>query len=375
MLHKLDGDIYLGVIALFVLLLAGGIAFMYKANSNEKARDVLPPAHKPLPALPMGAASAIIAPHEFRGSCHFCHPVANVPLTIPGLVRNVPTRSASASVPVPSWFLGPRGGAWAQRRPHLSADATQAEVQRPTTTGGATGLLTPAEQNAASKMMVEGHWLGMETMDLTPALRKIYEIPADVAGVIVDEITLESAESGLLAGDVITSIQGRRTRDLDEFLQATQAVGEQKKARVIVNRLGRERRFSLVAKNAGTLGFAQMEGAQPIQPGALSPHRDRRRACTDCHVIMTTGGQLPVDAGDILPSPPPITANAKASHEYRGVCSACHQITATAGTTSPTTAQPAVTPVVRAFSGPPIAANAAAPHRYRGECSSCHVIQ
>ena len=168
--------------------------------------------------------------------------------------------------------------------------------------------------------------MGMETMDLTPSLRRIYKIPVDVSGVIVDEITLESAESGLLAGDVILSIQGRPTRSLDEFYQATRAVRERGRADVVVYRMGGQRRFTLVAKNARALGVAQMEGAPPIRPGALSPHRRRSRACTDCHLIMITGGQLPVDAGDVLPSPPPISANARAVHEYRGECRSCHVI-------------------------------------------------
>jgi hypothetical protein len=187
-------------------------------------------------------------------------------------------------------------------------------------------ILSPADQNAASKALFEGHWLGMEVMDLSVALRGIYKVPVDVMGVIVDEITLESTESGILAGDVITDVNGWRTATLSEFLQATMRVSGERKADVTVFRLGANQRFILVAKNSPILGFAQMEGASPIQPGALSPHRNRREACTACHVFMTTGGQLPTDAGDILPSPPPIAANARAAHAYRGVCNACHQI-------------------------------------------------
>lgn len=339
MLDRLDRDISLGAMALFVLLLAGGIAVMYKANTNKASLGPLPPRHRPVPALPTGAASTIMAPHEFRGSCHFCHPVANVPPTLAIMAKSLPTKSSPGSGSIPAWLFRPPGRGvrrddmWAQRLgaanrpwPGPLSDAAQAALQQRAADRGGAGLLTPAEQNASSKMMVEGHWLGMETMDLTPALKKIYSIPADVTGVIVDEITLESAESGILAGDVVTSIQGRQTRNLAEFLRATETVSAQKKAEVVVNRLGAEKRFTIVAKNTEILGFASVEGAQPIRPGALSPHRKRRGACTDCHVIMATGGQLPVDAGDILPSPPPITANATAPHAYRGVCNSCHVI-------------------------------------------------
>jgi len=74
------------------------------------------------------------------------------------------------------------------------------------------------------------------------------------------------------------------------------------------------------------MGFSQNESAQPIRPGAISPHRSRGKACTECHIIMETGGQLPIDAGDILPSPPPIIKGAVAPHEDRGKCNTCHVI-------------------------------------------------
>jgi ferredoxin len=84
--------------------------------------------------------------------------------------------------------------------------------------------------------------------------------------------------------------------------------------------------FEIAARNTRTLGFAQMEAAQPILPGAISPHRSRGKACTACHIIMRTGGQLPTDAGDILPNPPVIARTAEAPHRDRGQCAACHVI-------------------------------------------------
>ena len=327
--------IALGVVALFALLIASGVALVGKKKKDKENSAVLPPAHRPLSALPIGAERTIAAPHGFWGACHSCHPMANVSTAVPLMDKNLPRKPSHAGANVPAWlFRPPARRAWYGGGGATGPTAGQAGLSPSagigpaafSQGGGARGLLSPVQQNAAGKIMVEGHWMGMETMNLTPALRRIYKVPADIAGVMVDEITLESAESGILAGDVVTSVQGRPTRNLEEFFQATRAVSERSRAEVAVYRMGAETRFLLAAKKAGTLGFAQMEGAPPIRPGALSPHRERRRACTDCHVIMTTGGQLPVDAGDVLPSPPPIAANAVATHRYRGECGSCHAI-------------------------------------------------
>ncbi len=187
-------------------------------------------------------------------------------------------------------------------------------------------LPSPREQNAAGKEFIEGHWLGIEVIPLVPELATVYQIPKGESGVLVDEITLEGAESGILAGDMIYSIDGCPTTDLRAFFLATQHVQQAERAEVSVSRRGSRMTFTLDARNTKILGFAQMEAAQPIKPGALRPHRARGRACTDCHIIMQSGGQLPTDAGDILPSPPAISKNATARHRYRGDCSTCHVI-------------------------------------------------
>jgi len=189
-------------------------------------------------------------------------------------------------------------------------------------------LPSPLEQNAAGKEFVEGHWLGLEVIELTAELATIYQIPRGQTGVLVDEVTLEAAESGILAGDMVQSIGGFPTPDLKAFFNATQRerVMEARKAKVVVSRRGSKTTFFMTARNTNILGLAQMEAAQPIQPSALRPHR-YRGACTNCHVFMQSGGQLPTDAGDILPNtPPPITANAKALHRNRGECANCHVI-------------------------------------------------
>jgi serine protease Do len=222
-------------------------------------------------------------------------------------------------------------------------------------------LPSPREQNAAGKEFIEGHWLGLEVIPLTPELATEYQIPKGQTGVLVDEVTLESAESGILAGDMVQSIGRFPTPDLKAFFRATQRVQEKGRAQVGISRRGSKMTYVLTARNTAELGFAQMEAAQPIQPGALRPHR-YMGTCTNCHVFMQSGGQLPTDAGDILPNPPPITENAKARHRYRGPCATCHTI------------------LPKDIGGilpnpPPITKNAKAPHRYRGQCATCHTIK
>ncbi len=190
----------------------------------------------------------------------------------------------------------------------------------------AAALPSPREQNAAGKEFIEGHWLGLEVITLAPELAKEYGIPKGETGELVDEITLETAESGILAGHMVRSISGHPTPDLKSFFLATQRVREQRQARVGISRRGSRMTFVIEARTTKEMGFAQMEAAQPIQPGSISPHRSRGRPCTDCHIIMRTGGQLPTDAGDILPNPPPIARDAKAPHGDRGRCFTCHVI-------------------------------------------------
>ena len=204
----------------------------------------------------------------------------------------------------------------------------QAEVNPadPAAIAAQSSMLSPREQNAAGKEFIEGHWLGLEVIPLTPELAAEYRIPKGENGILVDEITLESAESGILAGDMVQTVDGRPTPDLKAFFVATQRVQEKERADVGVSRRGEKMTFFMEARNTKTLGFAQMEAAQPIKPGALSPHRLRSKACTECHIIMKTGGQLPTDAGDILPNPPAITKAAIAIHGDRGPCAACHVI-------------------------------------------------
>ena len=214
------------------------------------------------------------------------------------------------------------GGNFNNRAP---AETAEAAAMNPANDRAPVGNLpSPKEQGAAHKELVEGHWLGMELIPLVPELAKEFGIAPDQKGLLVDEISLESAESGILAGDMVVGVEGFATPDLASFTEATRRVKNARKARVQVSRRGKVMEFTFISDRS--LGFSQNEAAQPIRPGALAPHRKRQQGkpCTACHIIMNTGGQLPTDAGDILPSPPPITKGAVAPHEYRGKCNNCH---------------------------------------------------
>ncbi|MBF0531965.1 MAG: magnetochrome domain-containing protein [Candidatus Omnitrophica bacterium] len=211
--------------------------------------------------------------------------------------------------------------AFANRSP---AETAEAGVGQPAPAPLNTQLPTPKQQGAAKKDLIEGHWLGMELIPLTPELATEYKVPPDTKGLLVDEICLESAESGILAGDMVVGVDGVATPDLVAFTEATRRVKNRDSAKITVSRRGRILDFKISSER--TLGFSQNEAAQPIAPGAISPHRSRNKPCTSCHIIMVTGGQLPTDAGDILPNPPPITKGAVAPHEYRGKCKNCHVI-------------------------------------------------
>lgn len=212
--------------------------------------------------------------------------------------------------------------AFANRSPAETAEAGGNFNTQSVTAG--VMLPSPKEQNAAHKELIEGHWLGMELIPLTPELAKEYKVPLEIKGLLVDEISLESAESGILAGDLVVAVGGVATPDLRAFTEATRRVKNRNKAKVLVSRRGQLLEFTFSSEM--TLGFSQNEAAQPITPGALSPHRRRARPCTSCHIIMVTGGQLPTDAGDILPNAPPITKGAISPHQYRGKCNNCHII-------------------------------------------------
>jgi len=189
-------------------------------------------------------------------------------------------------------------------------------------TGQPAGQPVTGGTNNQSIKIVEAHWQGMEAVPLTWELAAKLNIPLDEKGVLVDEVTLASADSGLRGGDVIKSLNGVRVTDLNEFYNATKRLKNQKAAFVEVKRGNKLMTFDLLVPDE--LGFAQLEAAPMILPGSIAPHR-YRGPCTDCHAIGSTGHITP-DPDFVTLVPPPISKKAQCPHRYRGECNLCHVI-------------------------------------------------
>lgn len=199
----------------------------------------------------------------------------------------------------------------------------------------------PVQQSisAADKALIEGHWIGGEVIPLTPAVAKANAIPLDVVGVLYDEVTLLAAEAGLLAGDVVTAINGKKVTDLKSFHLATREVAQSNRALVSVYRDGKIQ--DILISSTEVLGVAQMEGAPMILPTDRSPHA-YYGPCDKCHVIARntaknttaqnsrnalTPNELLKDAGDNLAKVAPnIRRGTPPPHRPRGTCTLCHVV-------------------------------------------------
>ena len=178
-----------------------------------------------------------------------------------------------------------------------------------------------------AKTLQEGHWIGFEVIPLTPAIAKANHIPPDVSGVLIDEVTLLSAEAGLYAGDVVTAINGKRVDDLKSFWQATKDVAQSNRATVSVYSGGHYK--DVVVFSTEVLGVAQMEAAPMILATDKSPHA-YYGPCDKCHAISRTpvnAGQMAKDLGDSLTKVAPnIRIGTPPPHRNRGTCTTCHVI-------------------------------------------------
>ena len=180
----------------------------------------------------------------------------------------------------------------------------------------------PAAYVAPDITLAEAHWQGLEAMSLTPEIKQKLGMPADMVGILIDEVTLKSAEAGLLAGDVLVAVNNQPVFTLEDFVQATKLARNRDQAILTVDRKGARMDLRLAAD--GELGFAQAETAPMVPAGSIAPHPPRGN-CVQCHAIGQTGHIRPDLDGVILP-PPPIAANAVSPHRDRGPCVACHVI-------------------------------------------------
>jgi len=185
--------------------------------------------------------------------------------------------------------------------------------------------ILPVAGGALGKTWIEAHWIGMEAGPLVPAVAKANNIPPDVTGVFVDEVTLVAADSGMLAGDVITAVNGTHVGDLKSFKAATKLVAQSNQTQVTIYRRGAYK--NIVVSSPEELGFAQIEGAPMILATDRAPHGNYG-ACDKCHSIApgrTNLNQMAKDLGDILAKTAPnIKKGTPAPHGNRGACSKCH---------------------------------------------------
>lgn len=185
--------------------------------------------------------------------------------------------------------------------------------------------VVPVAGGALEKTWIEAHWIGLEVGPITAAVAKANNIPPGVAGVLVDEVTLVSADAGLLAGDVITAINGTRLIDLKSFKIATRQVAQANQAEVIIYRRGGYRRINVSTPDQ--LGIAQVEGAPMILATDRAPH-GYYGPCNTCHSIApgsTNLNQMASDMGDVLTTTAPnIKKGTPSPHGNRGACSKCH---------------------------------------------------
>ncbi len=177
--------------------------------------------------------------------------------------------------------------------------------------------------NNNPKKIVEAHWQGMEIVPLTWELAAKMGIPLNEKGTFIDEVTLAAADSGLMAKDVVKSVNGSKVTNLNEFYLITKRLKNQRRASFEVRRGNKTVIVDLIVPDE--LGFAQLESAPMILAGDIAPHR-YRGPCTDCHSIGATG-QLNPDPDLITLTPPPISKEiTKSPHRYRGKCPECHVV-------------------------------------------------
>ncbi|MEO5332451.1 MAG: PDZ domain-containing protein [Magnetococcus sp. YQC-5] len=181
----------------------------------------------------------------------------------------------------------------------------------------------PASYVAPKMKLSEGHWQGMDAMDLSVELKTKLRLPMTLEGVLLGETTLAAARSGLLAGDVLVAVERMPVGTLEALHQASRQVAHRSEVQLTAWRKGRWMHFVMRAPD-GVLGFAQMETAPMIRASDLRPHA-YRGACTECHAIGTTGHITP-DPDSILLPAPVIRAGAVRPHQDRGPCQACHAI-------------------------------------------------
>ncbi|MHC4123814.1 MAG: trypsin-like peptidase domain-containing protein [Planctomycetota bacterium] len=107
---------------------------------------------------------------------------------------------------------------------------------------GLTGALTGGEVGAG-----EVEVLGMELGELTPGLASASGVPKGVKGLLVVESAAQAGAVGILADDVIESINGQRIETIADFIKVMNKASLAEGISIGVNRQGQ--RYNLTMKN------------------------------------------------------------------------------------------------------------------------------
>jgi hypothetical protein len=332
------------VVPLTILALAsgGGAARAVKAATPPKlAQWLLPPDSQSAPVSPARSANALLPavtlPTPGVGTAVLPAAVPSPPAAVPSPPAMVPSPPAlptaqaavGQGVPVAAAPTAPNGIQYAPTNAAATAQwppTGQAAPSKPPDNAGdrlAAWGPAPAPQ-IDPRRFTEAHWQGLEVIPKTPTLARALKIPANSAGVVLDDATLPADLQGFQAGDLIMRVGAVETPDLLSFIRATEQLRDLKQADVVVLRAGVFRSLVLAAL-LDRLGTANGETPPMIQPGSAPPHR-YEGPCLNCHRIGT-GGQLAIDQGDLaFKTAPPIRAGSACPHRDRGTCTSCHQL-------------------------------------------------
>ena len=241
-------------------------------------------------------------------------------------------QSMPAAVPVAQMVAMPMQGQQPEQpvqqmmtQPQTAAEQAALAPTSPNTTDP-----VPANFIPRKLKVFEGHWQGMDGRLMTIELARKLRFPVGLQGILLGEVTLNAANSGLMAGDVIIKIDGTPVATMEQFQEVTrQGLLRNESQITAIRKEGRTfRTLTLTIRDERALGFVQLEGAPMIQPGDPRPH-PYRGPCTDCHTVGT-GFELAPDP-DLISLPPPVITRRTADtgispHEDRGPCEACHVI-------------------------------------------------
>ena len=113
-------------------------------------------------------------------------------------------------------------------------------------------------------------WLGVAIQDVTVELGKSIGVPAN-SGVLISDVTRDgpAGKAGLERGDVITAIDGVKTKDSTQLRNLVALAGKGKKVRVDLLRGGKEKSFEVTLGELPADGAALGSGAQQLENAGL----------------------------------------------------------------------------------------------------------